>query len=637
MSLVRTVALLLLGCLAAPAGAQDPLDDWGLTPSTGAAAGYLPDAVCAECHVDKAESFAEMGMAKSFYRATPGEVIERLGEVFHHEPSDRYYRMDLRGGHYVMRRWRRAPDGAEIDVVEMRIDWILGSGHHSRTYLHHAPDGTLIQMPLAWYSQGAGKWQMTPGFEFAGHLGLQRVVPRRCMSCHNAFPEVPERSDMPGHVDIFPAEMPEGIGCQRCHGPGAEHVRRALGGAEVEELHAAIVHPGKLPREELYSICYGCHMQPTVAVNSQLVPGRGIYSFRPGERLEDYLTHLDIVDANRSRSDKFEINHHPYRLEQSPCFIASQGALGCLTCHDPHVKIAPEARAAHYRKACLSCHETDAADLPVMTSGQSHPALRPGADCTTCHMPERRTQDVIHVTMTDHRITRDPGPAALLTAPIPKIPADVLEVFLLRPDAVSRETGLIQRILGVFSNTGRAADYAADVLEGVLDPNDPDHAAAWLELALSRLATQDHDAAIAAAETARRLAPDIPGPVNTIAKVHLAARRYDAGLEVLDQGLEEWPDMTDLRYNRGVALTALSRLDEARAELEHVVSALSIHWKAERLLARIAEAQGRPEDAIAHYLRALAIEPRATDARPRLVELLKVAGRIAEADRHRAR
>ncbi|MDJ0930123.1 hypothetical protein [Breoghania sp.] len=89
-------------------------------------------------------------------------------------------------------------------------------------------------------------------------------------------------------------------------------------------------------------------MQPTVAMTGIRRFGRNAYSFRPGEHLNAFRMNLDITDPDMPKADRFEINHHLYRLEQSRCFVESGGKLGCLTCHDRHVKRTLAERAGHY-------------------------------------------------------------------------------------------------------------------------------------------------------------------------------------------------------------------------------------------------------------------------------------------------
>ena len=179
-------------------------------------------------------------------------------------------------------------------------------------------------------------------------------------------------------------------------------------------MRESIVNPGRLPAERRDDVCFECHLQPSVALFGVRRFGRGDYSFRPGESLADYEVHVDVDEAGQTRGDRFEINHHPYRLRQSRCYLESGGALSCLTCHDPHVKVPPAERAAHYRAACLTCHQVDQCGRAAMVAaGGAVPAVDPG-DCAGCHMAKRRTQDVVQVVMTDHLIRRRPGGEELL-------------------------------------------------------------------------------------------------------------------------------------------------------------------------------------------------------------------------------
>ena len=66
----------------------------------------------------------------------------------------------------------------------------MGSGNHARTYLHLTPLGTLIQLPLGWYSEDGGKWTMSPGYDRPDHDGFRRQIAYKCMAGHNAYPEV---------------------------------------------------------------------------------------------------------------------------------------------------------------------------------------------------------------------------------------------------------------------------------------------------------------------------------------------------------------------------------------------------------------------------------------------------------------
>ena len=303
----------------------DPLTLLDVAPTEGAAPDYLDDAICGTCHRELFNSFQEVGMAQAFRAPQRARLIERFGEEFVHESSQRHYRIDRHDdGRLTFTRYQLDRNDEPINQIEIDIDWVLGSGNRARSYLYQTEHGELFMLPLSWYSE-AGQWRMSPGFEYALHPGVSRKVSRPCLFCHNAYPEVPAGSDSAWMPHTFPKTLPEGIGCQRCHGPGAPHVRRALSGGTVDQIHAAITNPAKLTAERRDSVCFQCHLLPAESVEGVRNLGRGDYSFRPGERLADYLHNVDIA-TRPTESERFEINHHGYRLSQSACYRESEGS-----------------------------------------------------------------------------------------------------------------------------------------------------------------------------------------------------------------------------------------------------------------------------------------------------------------------
>ncbi len=633
--LPRTVAAVLL-VLSAPtlvwAQNSDPLVELDISVTSGAAPGYVPDAVCEECHAEKAETFAEMGMAKSFYRPSTDNVIEDFEKNhFHHIPSNRHYEMELRDGDYWFRRYRLNAEGRKINLFERKVDWILGSGNHTRTYLYQTADGALFQLPLAWYTQG-NKWQMAPGFEWERHLGVTRQVRRQCMFCHNAYPDVAAGSDRFGLEDVFPTELPHGIGCQRCHGPGGDHVRAVYAeDGSIETARQAIVNPAKLSRERLYGICYGCHMLPAVAVPAVRRFGRPAYSFRPGELLSDFRFDLDTKERGKAQSEKFEINHHPYRLEQSRCFIESDGELGCLTCHDPHVKKKPVERAAHYRKACLSCHGDGASGLDLGREAIArHPTIAQDDDCTICHMPERRTQDVVHVTMTDHLIAKDPGGLELI-APIEKEDADIEEVFARLGGAqMSADEQLIYKAVGVLRYTIGRYEPAAKRLQVALAKSDHAHFEPWLDLADSHLKRRDPQAALAIAREAKKRSPDHPKIAGIEASALYQLGRKQEAISLL----EERKDINAVLIRRLAVMKAgLGEYEEALALAGKALELRNNLWTAWRLIGEIEIERGNYQQAVGAFANGLAIEPdddRLRDGIVKALSTLKNGDRVID-------
>lgn len=345
--------------------------------------GYVDSRVCAECHAKIAQTYARTAMARAFSRAgVTGEV-----EDFFHAASDTHFAMISRGGRSFQKRWQVDANGHAINVDEKSIDFVIGSGNHVRTFLHRTPSGLLQQLPLAWYSERGGTWAMNPGYDTPDQPNSRRTISYECMSCHNSYPEIPAGQDQMRAEPVFKGELPEGIDCQRCHGPGEQHVKLARAGKAVS---GTIVNPARLAPERQMDVCAQCHFETSSFPLPHAIfkYDRGAFSFRPGERLSDSVLFFDTGNTN---FDRFQIVSSVYRLKLSPCFSKSAGKLQCITCHDPH----GEKRDAN--AACLRCHEK------TLPRAANHPDER---DCASCHMPKRRTDDVVHAVMTDHYIQR---------------------------------------------------------------------------------------------------------------------------------------------------------------------------------------------------------------------------------------
>jgi len=679
------LALVLLGPLSialfftataqerpAPTAASevDPLSARGYSVTSGAAPGYVQDVVCRGCHTDLFDSYQEVGMARSFFKTRAETAIEDFQKNrFVHEPSGRHYEMSLsEDGQYRFRRWEENEAGEAINVFETDIAWILGSGNHSRTYLYRAgPDdapGELYQLPLAWYSQ-SGTWGMAPGYDRSEHQGLLRRVRRECMFCHNAYPEVPEGSDHYWSPQGFPASLPEGTGCQRCHGPGADHVRIALSeNFDFDALRAAIVNPGNLPAQRRDDVCYECHLQPSVVLSGVRRFGRGDYSFRPGESLAEYIVPLDVEEQGRAKRERFEINHHPYRLEQSRCFIESAqeasaqtdrsqqdrsqqtsglSAMSCLTCHDPHQKVPVENRQEHYRKACQSCHQLDDCQLEAMgESRQSLPEeLRavPAGNCISCHMQDRRTQDVIQVFMTDHLIRRSPGGEELMAPRVEEDPVLIGATFMDQERAPEGDLGEIYRTAAVVRAGGLTAVGHLNTLLTRAKPRDVEP---YLDLArgyLKRKRWDDVQRTLDALEenTKTEGSQRDPSQQALILEWRGLARSgqgdLPSAIDLLRRSLDLSPRRPEGWFNLGHLLLRSRRPEES---LEPFAKAISLRtnlapaWFHQGNALQIL---GRPDEAIASYRRTLELDPKLTNGYLALSQTLNANGQRNEAIR----
>src|SRR5690348_10054971 len=160
---------------------------------------YVDARTCAGCHREIAANYRLTGMGRSFYRPTPASTFEEIksNPEFFHSLSDTHYSMIARDGAYYQRRWQLGFAGKETNVEELKIDYVIGSGEHARSYLHRMASGAFIELPLGWYSEKGGYWGMSPGFD-SRHPPTRRFVSYECVFCHTGIPKIPTGHDAPG-------------------------------------------------------------------------------------------------------------------------------------------------------------------------------------------------------------------------------------------------------------------------------------------------------------------------------------------------------------------------------------------------------------------------------------------------------
>jgi tetratricopeptide (TPR) repeat protein len=469
---------------------------------------------CEDCHKAAWQLYQKTAMAQSFYRPKPETTA-----LYYHKPSDTWYTNLQRDGHYFQRQYQIGFDGKQTNMSETEIDFVMGSGNHARAYLHRTAQNTLVLLPLGWYAENGGTWAMNPGFDRPDHQARSRKITYDCMFCHNAYPETPAGAVDPRAPPVF-SRIPEGIDCQRCHGNSDRHAALARSGAPSAAVRAAIVNPSRLTSERQMEVCMQCHLETTSsALPASIVRyERAPFSYQPGEPLGDFMLHFDQAPG-KGHDDKFEITGSVYRLRKSQCFQKSAGVLKCTTCHDPHTK-APR----DYTGVCRQCHSPT---LNRLVAAHRHTA---SADCVGCHMPKRRTDDVVHAVMTDHDIQRKP-PANLLAG---------------KPE--QKQTG-----------------YRGEVVSYYPSPSDD-------ELYL----------AIAQVSQGANLAPGIARLSVAIAKLRPAASEYylqladawcnagkcDQGLPVYEEALRHAPESEPALVRLAICLSTLRQYPRAEATLQ---------------------------------------------------------------------
>jgi len=617
-------ALLLSGCRTPPPAVEK--------------AEYVDSDACADCHSSIASTYSKTGMARAFDTPSSADtpLVAGAKNDFYHLPSNTHFQMLRRGNDFLQRRWQVDSDHRETNVDELKVDYVMGSGNHVRTYLHRTARGTLIELPLAWYPVNGGTWAMNPGFDSA-HLVTRRTVAYGCMFCHNGYPKVPAHSEEP----LYPAQLPNGIDCQRCHGPGSQHVKAARSGSVP--LAGTIVNPARLSPERQMEVCMQCHLQTTAeSLPSSLRRfGREPFSYTSSEALDDFQLYFDRAGGPRS-SGRFEIVSSAYRLRQSQCFLKSAGKLVCETCHNPHNIPRGQEAITHYDTVCRSCH---GAAIDALISSGKHAAV---SDCASCHMPKRHTDDVPLAVMTDHLIER-PKASAKAAAGSEPYRGEVVPYYPAHP---RKDDGLIVAAAQVINNSNLPAGIplladevakASPIAEAYIVLGDAyrhNHQPAQAASAYEQAARKDPFSARAlrswgialkesrdlagAAQVLQKAVRDMPNDPENWHELGLldsqAGRPAEAIVE-LRKAIQLDPDLVSAYNNLGGNLAITGQLDEAEASMREAVRIDPYSALAHLNLGKIIGEKGRIAEAAVEVGEAVRLDPKLVEAQTVLGQL----------------
>jgi hypothetical protein len=337
----------------------------------GDANGYVGNQACAGCHSSIYESYVKTSMAN----ASGAAADNFMPADFVHQKSGVHYRIYADDGTGKVWLSFERPNDAELRGKRQLL-YYIGSGRRGRSYLF-AVDGFLFESPVNWYT-GRRVWDMAPAYGGASHIPMNLPAFTSCLHCHVSGLQ-PPREGTQNHYPSPPFSY-SGVTCERCHGPGAAHIK---GGA--------IVNPAKLAPARRDAVCMQCHLEGKAAIDR---PGRHIYDFRPGQDLSDYVRYFVFAEQQRGLGAVSQVE----ALATSVCKKKTGDAMSCTSCHDPHYEPSTAESVVYYRRKCLACHGAE--------FGVKHHADKP--DCAGCHMPASLSTDVAHTEVTDHRILRQP-------------------------------------------------------------------------------------------------------------------------------------------------------------------------------------------------------------------------------------
>jgi predicted CXXCH cytochrome family protein len=218
---------------------------------------------------------------------------------------------------------------------------------------------------------------------------MQRPTGPTCDGCHSV------------DYDIHTRKVAEwNVGCERCHGPGSEHV--------AHPTNANILNPSRLDAVASNDTCIQCHSQGQP--KTKLIEGKAYdwpVGYHVGERLSDYW---NLEENTLGQTDFLHFadgTAHKNRMQGND-FVQSvmyERGVTCASCHDVH----GTGNLAQLRKPadqiCLDCHAANSANGPHTANLEEHTHHKEGSagsQCIACHMPKIQTQGVPGAFVSSH-------------------------------------------------------------------------------------------------------------------------------------------------------------------------------------------------------------------------------------------
>jgi len=529
---------------------------------------YVGDLACFDCHEDEYLGFYEHGMSRSMYPLTGEVAVEEYGSetVVDSTTGLRYYTVRSDSGFFMIENLLDS-HGEVIHELAREMEYVVGSGTSARTYLTEE-DGWFYELPVTWYTQQQ-KWDFSPGYRVANKR-FDRKLADRCVVCHNSYP-TPE----PQTNGMF-VEMPDGIGCERCHGPGSLHVEERLTSSEASgEYDKTIVNPAHLDLDLRLDVCQQCHLNGSVSL---LREGRTPYDFRPSQNLADYVALFQAPE--NVDDDAISVISHADRMRKSACFIVSQSTeqpLECTTCHDPHGGFREEG-PSYFNSTCLDCHGD--AQLEALNASETLKTHTTEANCVACHMPRTDLIEAPHSAFTDHWIQvvgRDDK-----VKPLVSHDAAELSPQFDRDRRTDGEARLYEGMAYV-TRGYQEGEYdlirqGIGLLEAAFEDGHSFGEALYLH-GYANILLGQYAEAVESLEESVRLEPTKTERLNSLAQAYEQTGRDPVTIERLyREALRIQPLLADIRINLGRFLETRNRMDEAIEEYREVIRTES--WNA---------------------------------------------------------
>ncbi len=247
------------------------------------------------------------------------------------------------------------------DYFLLPVQWVFAD-HSWRPY--HVPD------------KGGDWWTA-----FYPSDNMQRPTGPTCDGCHSVG------------YDIHTRQVAEwNVGCERCHGPGSEHV--------AHPSRTNIMNPGLMDSVAASDTCIQCHSQG----QPRSSPIEGKYydwpvGYNVGLKLVDYWKLEDCTLGQTTFYYFPDCTAHKNRMQGNDFAqsVMYRRGITCSSCHDVHGTENYAQLRKPAEQICLDCHGPSSPNGPHTATLEAHTHHKEGtagSQCVGCHMPAIESEGV---------------------------------------------------------------------------------------------------------------------------------------------------------------------------------------------------------------------------------------------------
>lgn len=247
------------------------------------------------------------------------------------------------------------------DYYPLPVQWDIGNKQWLK---YHVPD------------TGADWWASSYPSD-----NLQRPTGPTCDGCHSV------------NYDIHTKQVAEwNVGCERCHGPGSEHV--------AHPTRTNILNPGEMDSVASNDTCIQCHSQGRPLTTP--IEGKAYdwpVGYHVGLHLADYWK-LEDIELGKTDFLYFpDGTGHKNRMQGNDFMqsVMYHHGITCASCHDVHGTDNYAQLRKPADKICLDCHAPGSPNGPHTASIEEHTHHKTGSggsECIACHMPKIESEGV---------------------------------------------------------------------------------------------------------------------------------------------------------------------------------------------------------------------------------------------------